>query len=80
MFYLKNWWSMLRKMDNTRNILQEQWDMIYYMFRKMAEPYDNLEWDGKTLEVWLRNRKTETYTVSDLVEITEGFPMERNTL
>jgi hypothetical protein len=60
------------------NIVQQQWDMIQHMFRKTSEPYDNLEWDGKTLEVWLRGRKIETYKVSDLSEIIENFPLERN--
>ena len=46
--------------------LQSQYDKIYSYFRTTCEPFDFLEWNGKTLEVWHNNIVVEVYRVADL--------------
>lgn len=53
--------------------LQRQYDAIYRYFKTTAEPYDELEWDGKTLQIWLDDKIIETYAREDLVEFITGF-------
>lgn len=47
-------------------ILQFQDDMIYSYFRTTCEPFDDLEWDGKILQVWNKNKVIEIYSLKDL--------------
>lgn len=42
-------------------ILQGQYDKIYSYFKTTIEPFDLLEWDGKTLEVLLEGGTIEIY-------------------
>ncbi len=59
-------------MKKTKIPMWEKLDMednkIYRFFRMSAEPYDDLEWDGKILNVWLDDELIETYTKKDLIE------------
>ncbi len=57
------------------NKLQSQYDFIYSLFRTTTEPFDELEWDGKVLDVWLNNEKIESYMFSEL----KGFGLINDT-
>lgn len=46
--------------------LQSQYDRIYSYFRTTCEPFDFLDWDGKILEVWDKDKVVETYKYKDL--------------
>lgn len=46
--------------------LQLQYDKFYSYFRTTTEPFDLLEWDGHTLEVWYDNKLVESYRRKDL--------------
>ena len=48
------------------SLLQIQDDKIYSYFRTTTEPFDSLEWDGKVLEVWDKDKVVETYRYKDL--------------
>jgi len=41
--------------------LQLQYDKIYAYFKKTTEPFDDLEWDGKMLNIWLDGLIIESY-------------------
>lgn len=47
-------------------ILQSQYDKIYSYFRTTCEPFDDLDWDGKVLQVWYKGLITESYRIKDL--------------
>ena len=47
-------------------ILQSQYNNLHSYFKTTCEPFDFLEWDGKTLNVWNRNKIIETYNYRDL--------------
>jgi hypothetical protein len=49
--------------------LQKDYDLIYSFFKTTTEPFDDLEWDGKTLNVWLNEKIIERYTYKDLIEL-----------
>ena len=53
--------------------LQWQHDLIQQYFKTTAEPYDDLEWDGKNLSVCLSGKTIETYTYSDLANLVHNF-------
>lgn len=55
------------------NKLQKQYDKILFFFRTTTEPYDSLEWDGKTLEVWNDEKLVEKYKKKDLSPILFEF-------
>ncbi len=42
--------------------MQKQYDLIYRYFKTTTESYDTLEWDGKNLEVILKDSVIENYT------------------
>jgi len=46
--------------------LQTQYNKIYSYFKTTTEPFDSLEWDGKVLEVWNKDKITEIYKYNDL--------------
>ena len=48
---------------------QEEYYKIYRFFKNTTEFYDDLDWDGKILNVWLNDEIIETYTKKDLIEI-----------
>ena len=49
--------------------LQYNYDLIFSFFKTTTEPYDELEWDGNTLNVWLDDKKVEQYTLYELKEL-----------
>jgi hypothetical protein len=48
-------------------ILQAEDNMISSFLKLSTEPYDDWEWDGKELNVILRNRIIERYSREDLI-------------
>ena len=46
--------------------MQIQYDKIYSYLRTTCEPFDSLEWNGKILEVWNKNKVIEKYRLKDL--------------
>lgn len=46
--------------------LQIQYDKIYSYFKTTAEPFDELEWDGKILKVWQLDKLIEKYKIKNL--------------
>lgn len=46
--------------------LQIQYDKIYSYFKTTCEQFDYLEWNGKILEVWNKDKVVETYKYGDL--------------
>ena len=56
-------WSFAK--DDWR-IFQAQYDAIYSFFRTTTEPYDDLDWDGRELLVWLGLEVIERYSLEDL--------------
>jgi len=53
--------------------VQKEHDLICRYFKVTTEPYDDLEWDGETLQVWYGSEVIEKYTRSDLCAIVDGF-------
>jgi hypothetical protein len=49
--------------------LQKDYDLIYSFFKTTTEPFDDLEWDGKILNVWLNEKLIERYNCKDLREL-----------
>ena len=47
-------------------IIQNQYDKIYSYFKTTTEPFNFLDWDGKVLEVWSKNKIVETYKYKSL--------------
>jgi len=52
---------------------QEQYDKIYSFFKSTTEPFDELDWDGNSLLVFLNGNKIEEYSLKDLRELINGF-------
>ena len=53
--------------------LQEQYDKIYSYFKTTTEPFDEIDWNGKSLTVILRSKVVEVYLLDDLKRIIKGF-------
>ena len=49
--------------------IQKEYDKIYSFFKTTTKPYDDLDWNGKILNLWLKDNLIETYSYDDLKEI-----------
>ena len=49
--------------------IQLEYDKIYFYFKTTCEPFDFLEWNGKILHVWSKDRIIEIYKYKDLVAL-----------
>lgn len=49
--------------------LQQEYDLIYSFFKTTTEPFDKLEWDGKSLNVCNNQKIVERYSFRDLKEL-----------
>ena len=49
--------------------IQLEYDKIYSYFKTTCERFDALDWDGKILNVWFKNKVVETYKYDDLKKI-----------
>jgi hypothetical protein len=63
-------------MPSETNKLQRQADRIQYYLSRTTEPYDDWDWDGDELVVWLDNEPIERYQRADLSQIIKGFDYE----
>ncbi len=57
--------------DVNYHFLQKSYDKIYSYFKTTTEQFDYLEWDGKILKVWNKNKVVETYEYKDLEKLIE---------
>jgi len=55
------------------NTMQHQYDLIYSFFKTTTEHFDDLEWDGKILNVWLNEKIIERYSYKDLKELINNL-------
>ena len=53
-------------MDADFKKLQNTYDHIYSYFKTTTEPFDFLEWDEITLQVWNNETVVEVYRLEDL--------------
>lgn len=63
-------------MPSETDILQWQADRIQYFLSRTTEPYDDWNWDGEELIVWIKNEPIERYQLADLRQIIDGFDYE----
>lgn len=52
---------------------ERQLEAIDRYFRKTCEPYDDWEWDGEEVHIFLKQRIIERYDYKCLVAIIEDF-------
>lgn len=52
---------------------ERQYNFIHRFFKLTTEPYDTLDWDGKTLQIILNNEVIEIYDYKALCEIINDF-------
>jgi len=53
--------------------MQNELDKIQFWLSRTTEPFDDWEWDGNTLVVWLNGKPIERYSQNDVAQLTEGF-------
>ena len=51
------------------SMLTCQYECIRRFFKNTTEPCDDLQWNGRVLDVWSNGEKVATYTYADLVNI-----------
>ncbi|MEK7448928.1 MAG: hypothetical protein AAB019_05520 [Planctomycetota bacterium] len=54
-------------------ITQLQLDLITRFLHYTTEPFDDWNWDGKMLVIWLNDEPIERYLLSDVREFIKGF-------
>ncbi|MDR3329525.1 MAG: hypothetical protein LBS63_05415 [Prevotellaceae bacterium] len=50
-------------------IEEQQYNQIYRWFKTTSEPFDDLDWSGKQLNVWLNSKIVERYNYCELYKI-----------
>ncbi len=55
------------------NLSEKQLEAIDYYLRKTCEPYDDWDWDGNEVSVWLDDFPIERYNFDHLKEMIENF-------
>ena len=55
------------------NNLQTQCDLISRFLHTTTEPFDNWDWDGNELVIFLNDIIIERYTLNDLTGIIKNF-------
>jgi len=54
--------------------MQNQLDLLERFFHyTVFVPYDNWDWDGRELTVWLNDELVERYSYSDIQDFIKGF-------
>lgn len=59
-------------------ILQYQYDKIYSFFKNTTEPFDELLWDGNTLQVINNDVVIEKYNYKDLLNLIYDLQKDFN--
>lgn len=54
-------------------ILQRQADLIDRFLHPTTEPFDDWEWNGKELIIWLDEKPIERYLYKDIKVFIKGF-------
>ena len=49
--------------------LQKEYDKINFYFRKTTENFDLLDWNGKNLNVFFKDKIIEKYSKKDLMSL-----------
>jgi hypothetical protein len=57
------------------NDSQIQCDLISRFLHTTTEPFDNWDWDGNELLIFLRNKIIERYSLNDLKSIIKNFEL-----
>ncbi len=57
----------------TSEKLEYQSNLIYHYLKMTTEPFDNWEWDGENLVIFLEDEMIEQYNLEDLTAMIEGF-------
>ncbi len=60
-------------MHKTNDTISKQWNSIYRYFKTTNEPYDELDFDGEELWIWLDGKVIERYCIKDLSTIIDNF-------
>lgn len=53
--------------------MQKQLDLIARFLHYTTEPFDDWDWDGNELLIFLNNKIIERYSLVDLKSIIQGF-------
>lgn len=54
-------------------LLQKRLELIQSWLKTTSEPFDDWDWDGETLTIWLNDKLIEKYTNKDLKEVIRDF-------
>ena len=54
-------------------ITQLQLDLIIRFLHYTTEAFDDWDWDGQMLTIWLNNEPIERYLLADVREFIRGF-------
>ena len=55
--------------------MQEQLDSIERFLHYTTEPFDDWEWDGEELSIWLSDERIERYSFADVKGFIKGFKL-----
>lgn len=55
--------------------MQEQLDLIERFLHYTTEPFDDWEWNGKELSIWLSDEPIERYSFTDVKDFIKGFKL-----
>ena len=58
----------------TEDQLEIETCLIESWLKNTTEPFDDWDWDGTVLTLFLRNESIEKYTRETLATIIQGFP------
>jgi hypothetical protein len=61
------------------NQLEQEVRLIETWLKDTTEPFDDWDWDGRELTIFLNNEPTEKYTRSTLADAIPGFPTTTTT-
>ena len=54
-------------------ITQLQLDSITRFLHNTTEPFDDWDWNGKILTIWLKDKPIERYLLADVRKFIKGF-------
>jgi hypothetical protein len=54
-------------------INEKRFYLISRWLHTTTEPFDNWEWDGEELHIYLDDIEIETYDLETLIKVIEGF-------
>ena len=49
--------------------IQEEYDIIYSIFKHTSEPFDILDWNGNEVNIFFDNELIESYSKEDISEL-----------